>query len=308
MCDTVTAMTTFMAAPSSSLAAIDADIVFLGAPHGTPYPSIDHDVHAGAANALRAAIASDAAWIEHHDYDLGGPVLAGGARLVDVGDLETTSGDGPRNRALIEDATRRVLAAGGAPIVVGGDDSVPIPFLRGFADAGPITVLQIDAHIDWRDEREGEHQGFSSTMRRASEMPHVAGIVQAGTRGLGSARAGELETAAAYGARIVTAAEIARDGVGAALRHLPDGAAIVIALDYDALDAAAMPAVAAPSPGGLSYRDVIDLIDGVVARGRLVGMNGVEFVPARDVTGVAAYTAARILWHAIGRIARQRTG
>ena len=51
-----------------------------------------------------------------------------------------------------------------------------------------VVILQIDAHIDWRDEVGGEHWGLSSNMRRASEMAHVTGIVQVGQRGIGSAR------------------------------------------------------------------------------------------------------------------------
>ena len=66
---------------------------------------------------------------------------------------------------------KSVLAAGAVPMVLGGDDSIPIPVLQAYADRGPVTVVQIDAHIDWRDEVKGERWGLSSTMRRASEMP-----------------------------------------------------------------------------------------------------------------------------------------
>ena len=107
---------------------------------------------------------------------------------------------GPRNRRLIEDATRAIAAAGAVPLLVGGDDSVPIPFLAGLDAGGPLTVLQVDAHIDWRDERRGERLGFSSTMRRASEMAHVERIVQVGMRNYGTARAEEVRVAADWGA------------------------------------------------------------------------------------------------------------
>ena len=127
---------------------------------------------------------------------------------------------------------------------VGGNDSVPIPFLAGFAEAGPVWILQIDAHIDWRDEVHGECFGYSSPMRRASEMGHVAGIVQVGMRGLGSARYAELEDARRYGARIVTSREIHAHGVEAAIRHIPEGASIVVTLDCDGLDPSLMPGVA----------------------------------------------------------------
>ena len=63
--------------------------------------------------------------------------------------------DNAGNRGRIEAKTREILALPAVPILLGGDDSVPIPFLAGFADHGPVWVLQIDAHIDWRDELHG---------------------------------------------------------------------------------------------------------------------------------------------------------
>ncbi|MDQ0396070.1 arginase family protein [Labrys monachus] len=280
--------------------------VLFGAPHGTLYPGIDAAPFAQAPAAIRAASQEDADWTEHWDFDLDGPLFAGGpAACVDIGDVPTTLGDGAGNRALIERQTRAILAASAVPVMIGGDDSVPIPFLAGFAPAGPIWILQVDAHIDWREERYGERFGFSSTMRRASEMPHVAGIVQVGLRGLGSARAAEIEAAKSYGARFVTARELHRDGPEAALRHIPAGANVVVTFDCDALDPAVMPAVAAPTPGGLDYGQAIGLIEGVAARARIAGFDLIEFFPPSDRGGVSAITAARLLVNVIGRIARQ---
>jgi hypothetical protein len=181
------------------------DAVIFGAPHGTPYKGIDNRLHAGSAKAFRTALAADAEWLDHWDYDLGGTLLAGGFRLADLGDLATTPKDGAANRKRIEATTRRILDAGAIPIMFGGDDSTPIPFIAGFAGGPPLTILQIDAHIDWRDERHGERNGFSSTMQRASEQPHVWRIVQAGARRIGSARAQEVADARQWGAHIVTA-------------------------------------------------------------------------------------------------------
>ena len=88
---------------------------------------------------------------------LAGRCLAsGGFRLADLGDLETQPDDGPGNRALIRDCTKAIIDAGAVPIMIGGDDSTPIPFIDAFAGHGPLTILQIDAHIDWREERYGE--------------------------------------------------------------------------------------------------------------------------------------------------------
>jgi agmatinase len=292
---------------SADLPLSQAGIALFGAPHGTPYPGIDNTVYAEAPDALRAALAGEAEWTDHWDYDLDGPLLDGRAvGCADLGNLRTLPEDGPGNRALIRSATEAVVGAGAVPILIGGDDSVPIPFFEGLAGHGPLTIVQIDAHIDWRQERYGEPMGFSSTMRRASEMAHVERIVQVGMRGLGSARRVEVEAAQAWGAEIVPARRVHAGGIGPVLDLIPEGARCVITLDVDGLDPSVMPAVMAPTPGGLSYTQVIDLIAGVAGRGRLVGFDLIEFVPERDPNGIAAITAARVLVNVIGALARQR--
>lgn len=299
-----TASLPFMGAKKSKTPA-GFDAVIFGAPHGTPYKGIDNRVHAGSAKAFRAALAADAGWLEHWDFDLGGILLEGGFRLADLGDLATKPKDGAGNRKLIEACTKRILDAGAIPIMSGGDDSTPIPFIAAFAGGPPITILQIDAHIDWRDERYGERHGFSSTMRRASEQSHVWRIVQAGARGLGSARAQDVMEARQWGAHIVTARDIHRDGLGAVLAHIPEDSGCLISLDCDALDVSQMPAVAYPSPGGLSYTQVTGLIAGVAAKARIAGFTMVEFVAGKDRDGTAAFTAARIACNVIGRLTRR---
>lgn len=285
--------------------------VIFGAGHGTTYPDsqpgMDSSGYELAADAIRAASQADVGLLDHWDFDLGGPLFAGGpVDCVDAGDIETVMHDNAGNRARIEAKTREILAAGAVPLLLGGDDSVPIPFVAAFADHGPIWILQIDAHIDWRDELHGERFGYSSPMRRVSEMAHVAGMVQVGMRGVGSARPEEIEAARRYGSRIVTAREVHAQGVGAALRHIPDGVRVVITLDCDGLDPAIVPAVSARTPGGLTYTQVIDLVAGVGARARIAGFDMVELYPPADVSTLSALTAARILANVIGTLARQR--
>jgi agmatinase len=282
-------------------------IVIFGAPYGTEYQGKDSSGYAAAAANIRAAVAEDAALIENWDFDLGGPLFDGQVpSCIDTGDLPTRVRDNEGNRELITAKTREILSAGAVPIMIGGDDSTPIPFFAGFSESDPVWILQIDAHIDWRDELHGgERFGYSSPMRRASEMAHVAGIVQVGMRGLGSARIQELEDAQRYGAKIVTAREIHAQGITSAIRHIPEGARILITLDCDGLDPSIMPGVVAPTPGGLNYTQVIELIEAAAARGGIAGFDLVEFHTPSDIGGLTALTAARILVNAIGRILRQ---
>jgi len=299
-------MTSFLAFPVSLPDSRSPRAVIFGAGHGSLYPGQDSSAYALAPDAIRAASQGDVPLVEHWDFDLGGPLFDDKpASCIDVGDIPTVMGDNEANRARIEAKTREVLASGAVPILLGGDDSVPIPFLKAFADHGPIWILQIDAHIDWRDERFGEPWGFSSTMRRASEMAHVAGMVQVGLRSVGSARLTETEAAQNFGSRFVTAREIHANGVDAALRHIPDGARVVITLDCDGLDPGIMPGVAARTPGGLTYTQVIDLIAGAGKRATIAGFDIVELYPPADIDGLSAETAARLVVNAIGAIVRQ---
>jgi agmatinase len=171
-------------------------VVIFGAGHGSTYPGKDSSGYALSAGAIRAASQNDAGLVEHWDFDLGGPLFDGKPiSCVDVGNIETVMHDNAGNRDRIEAKMREILALPAVPILLGGDCSVTIPFIAGFADEGPVWVLQIDAHIDWRDDLYGERYGYSSPMRRASEMPHVAGMVQVGLRSVGSARPSDVEAA-----------------------------------------------------------------------------------------------------------------
>jgi len=302
----MTVSPTFLGLPNDLGEGHKPRAVIFGAGHCTTYPGKDSSGYDGAANAIRAASQDDAPFVEHWDFDLGGQLFDGGpVSCVDAGNIPTTMHDNAGNRARVEAKTREVLALGAVPVLLGGDDSLPIPFLAGFADHGPLWILQIDAHIDWRDEVQGERNGYSSPMRRASEMPHVAGMVQVGLRSVGSARHAEIEAAQRFGSRFVTAREVHLQGVEAALRHIPEGARVVITLDCDGLDPAIMPGVAARTPGGLTYTQAIDLIAGVGKRARIVGFDLVEFYPPTDIDGLTAATAARLLVNAIGAIVRQ---
>ena len=142
-------------------------------------------------------------------------------------------------------------------------------------------------------------------MRLASEMGPVAGMVQVGLRRVYDAHATEIEAARSYGSHFVTAREIHTQGVAAALRHIPEGARVVVTLDCDSIDPSIMPGVAARTPGGLTYTQLIDLIAGLGRRARIAGFDLVEFYPPADIDGLSALTAARVLVNAIGAIVRQ---
>ncbi|PYE29867.1 MULTISPECIES: arginase family protein [unclassified Rhizobium] len=302
----MTTLSSFLGFPDRLTNGSTPRAVIFGVGHGSTYPGKDSSGHALAADAIRAASQDDATLIEHWDFDLAGPLFGGNpVCCVDAGNIPTIMYDNEGNRTRIEARTREVLALPSIPILLGGDCSTTIPFLAGFANEMPVWVLQIDAHIDWRDEVHGEHYGYSSPMRRASEMAHVAGIVQVGLRSVGSARPDDINAAQRYGSRFVTAREIHGQGVDAALRHIPEGVRVVVTLDCDSLDPTTMPGVAARTPGGLTYTQVIDLIAGLGKQARIAGFNLVELYPPADIDSLSALTASRLLVNAIGTIVRQ---
>ena len=282
-----------------------ARLALIGADGCTPYPSVGFYC-AGGPQAIRAAAASYAANLGHVNFDLGGPVLPDGVRAVDCGDLAVRMGDAEGNRDLIRAAIGAILDQEAVPLLLGGDDSLPLPMLQALGDAGrQVVILQIDAHIDWRDEVGGERWGLSSTMRRASEMAHVTGIVQVGQRGIGSARPKDLQDALEWGVAFIPAGEVARAGVWRAVDLIPEGAEVVICLDLDALDPSVMPAVIGRTAGGLDYWHVLELVGAVAEKARIVGFDMVEFMPDRDIDGQGATVAAQLLAGVVGILARQ---
>jgi agmatinase len=293
--------TTFCNLPAvalSDLGQSGADVAIFGASHGTPYQPGTPSHAADAPAALRAALGWYDTRRDHIDMDTGQPLL-GAVNAVDIGDVVGDPSDvGAGNRAAIRAAVAAVRAAGAVPIMLGGDDSVPIPFFEGFAGDN-VWVVQVDAHLDWRDEVEGVTHGFSSTMRRASEMAQVAGIVQIGARSVGSARAGELADAKAWGAKLFPMRRVHADGLAPALASIPEGARVVFSIDADGLDPALCPGVLSPAFGGIGYQQMLDLFEGVAARGTIVGATLVEYVAAQDPAGLGATAVARLLCNLI---------
>jgi len=293
---------TFCGVPfCADLGTLEAEVAVLGAPHGTPYEPGTPSHAANGPNAVRGALGWYSADPAQFDFDAMGP-LFGGARVVDCGDVAGDLHDGAANRANIEAAVRGVRARGVLPLLLGGDDSVPIPFFSAFSDARGITIVQIDAHIDWRDEVKGEREGFSSTMRRASEMAQIDRIIQIGARGPGSARKAELENARAWGAFLHTARAVHAQGVAPALAQVPDGAQVILSIDADGIDPSVVPGVILPAFGGLSYQQVLDVIHGVAAKARIVGAAFVEYVPELDPTGSGAQAIARLASNVIAAV------
>ncbi|GGE53612.1 agmatinase [Agaricicola taiwanensis] len=286
---------------------LKADIAFLGIPYGAAYDQFAvSSEQSKFPDALRRATDRIVRGLDHYDFDIGGPLLDGrDIKMVDCGNAAGSPSDPTVHLKNAELAVRKIIKAGALPIVLGGDHSTPIPIFKALAELNkPITLIQVDAHLDWREEINGVSEGLSSPIRRASEMDHIGDIFQIGLRASGSARTAEYEAAKAYGANLITAREVHEQGMDAILARIPDGGNYYLTVDADGLDPSVMPAVLGPAFGGLLYPQMLTLIHGLVKKGRMVGMDVVEIAPDRDHNRRTVIAAGRLIFNLIGAAVR----
>ncbi|MEA2596565.1 MAG: agmatinase, partial [Thermomicrobiales bacterium] len=282
-------------------------VAVIGVPNGWPYEmSAVTSPSSTAPRAIREQSIRYGRFLTHFDWEFDGPLFAGReVRVVDCGDVTMVPGDFAGNSRRTTAVVNAILDRGAIPIVLGGDHAIPIPVFRAYEGRGEMVVVQFDAHIDWRDERNGIVEGLSSTMRRASEMPWVTGMAQIGLRGIGSARQQEVDDARAYGSVLVRAEEVHEQGVEAILRRIPSADRYYITFDADGLDPAIAPGVNDPGFGGLTYYEATNLLRGVARKGRVVGFDFVEVVPSADVQNLTSLLAARLTLNLIGALVHE---
>ncbi|HYJ81706.1 MAG TPA: agmatinase family protein [Allosphingosinicella sp.] len=236
----------------------------------------------GAAQApplIRAAL-----WSDHGNMTSEGGVELGlDVRLSDSGDLPLAEADG--DDALIAAAVARAAADGAVPLVLGGDHSVTLPVMEALAAArGPVDILHFDAHPDLYDDFGGNPRSHASPFARIMERGLARRLVQVGIRTLNRHCR---EQAERFGVEIVEMRRFAPEAV-----PLPEGP-VYISIDMDAFDPAFAPGVSHHEPGGLSVRDVLAVLDRV--RAPIAGADIVEYNPVRDLNGVTAVLAAKLV-------------
>lgn len=286
---------------------LDADIAIIGVPYGIPYPAADPAAPTPSAGpaAIRAGSQRYGRFFDHHDIDLGGSILNHRPiRIVDCGDVVGTPDGGATNHARTEEAIRLIRNRGAVPIVLGGDDSIPIPVMRGLDGDSDIELMHFDAHLDFRDEVYGIRDGWSSSIRRAAEMDHIGHITQIGVRGAGSARVQDVEDVIANGNRIISARTIEERGSEAVAHELPPMKHSYIAFDMDVMDPSIAPGVASTAFGGLTYWQASDMLQFTAERSIVIGANFTEVNPALDLRGITPVLTARLILNLIAAMAR----
>lgn len=288
------------------LATLDADVAVLGVPNdmGTQYRS-------GCRFGPRAireastvfALGHQGMYLHEDDRIYLAPEHV---RIADVGDVDIIHTDMERSRANTTRAVREILKAKAMPVILGGDHAVSEAVVAAFTDLGPLHIIQIDAHLDFVDERCGVRHGHGSPMRRIAEMPHVSGLTQLGIRNVSSSSPRDYEAARAAGSRILSVRQCRELGLPAVLDLIPDNARYYITFDIDGLDPSIAPGTGMPSGGGFTYYEALDLFKGLATKGDVLGIDLVEVCPAYDPTGITAFHAAQILLTALGYIFYER--
>ena len=286
--------------------AIDADFAILGAPFdfGTQFRPGARFGPRGIREASTLFSFGHAGAYDHEDdvtYLENDRV-----RIVDIGDADIIHTDTIQSHANIEAGVRAILDAGAVPIVLGGDHSVNIPCINAFAGEEPFHLVQIDAHLDFVDERHGVRFGHGNPMRRAAEKDYVTGLSQIGIRNVSSTARDGYEDARAMGSDIQSVRQFREMGVDGMLARIPEGARYYVTIDIDGFDPSVAPGTGTPSHGGFLYYEVLELLDGLTKRGSIVGVDLVEVAPDYDPTGSTQTLAAQLLLNLIGRIAHNR--
>ena len=285
---------------------LDADVAVLGAPFdfGTQWRAGARQGPRGIREASTLFAFGHAGAYDHEDDITYLP--EGKFKLVDIGDADIVHTDTVKSHANIEAAVRAILRAGALPVVLGGDHSINIPCINAFDDRGEIHLVQIDAHLDFVDERHGVRYGHGNPMRRAAEKPYITGLTQIGIRNVSSTAREGYEDARKMGSDILSVRQFRKLGVDGVLARIPAGRRYYVTLDIDAFDPSIAPGTGTPSHGGFVYYEVLELLDGLAKRGPIVGLDLVEVAPDHDPTGSTTTLAAQILMNVIGRILHHR--
>jgi arginase len=238
-----------------------------------------------APGKIREALACDASnsWSEL-GVDLG---VAG--VYEDAGDLAFTEKDA---FSVIEAGVGALINAGKRPVSLGGDHSITFPIMKAVGRRHPgLTIFHFDAHPDLYEEFEGNRLSHACPFARIMEAGLAKRLVQVGIRTLNRH---QREQAQKYGVEVVEMRGLP------AYEKLKAEGSVYITFDMDVLDPAFAPGISHREPGGMSVREAIAHLHAI--EGEIVGADLVEYNPVRDIAGMTATVAAKILKEILGRM------
>jgi len=281
--------------------AIDAEVAILGAPFdfGTQWRSGARFGPRGVREASTLFSFGHAGAYDHEDDRT---YLGPDVRIVDIGDADIVHTDTEQSHANIETGVRAILDAGALPVTIGGDLSITIPCINAYEGRGPIHVLQIDAHLDFVDERHGVRHGHGNPMRRAADHAYVTGLTQLGIRNVSSTTKEGYDDARAMGSDILSVRQVRKLGPEATAARIPDGARVYVTIDIDGFCPSIAPGTGTPSHGGFLYYEVMEILRSVARNHEIVGIDLVEVAPPYDPAEVTSVLAAQVLLNLLGYV------
>jgi len=230
-------------------------------------------------------------------------------QVVDAGDVSANPFDIPDALRSIAAAARTTLADVDSLLTIGGDHTIALPLLQVMAERhGPVALVHFDAHLDTWDTYFGAPYTHGTPFRRAVEEGVLDLDVSAhvGIRGpLYSAQ--DLTDDRALGFAIVSTMEVAREGVDACIdrvRQRVGDRPVYVSIDIDVLDPAHAPGTGTPEPGGLTTRELQQILRGFDGL-NLVGADVVEVAPAYDHAELTTVAAANVVYELLGLLALQ---
>lgn len=241
-------------------------------------------------------------------FGVDGEILARlpGRGAVDGGNVPAPLRSPSAMRELVEAEITRIVAAGAAPFVVGGDHSVMLPVLRAVAKHhGPVAVVHVDAHTDTATASEflgGDEYHHGTPLRHALTEGLIAKgqLHQIGIRMGHNAELTQEHSVNIYGIDAISDAGLGGilERVRAAVGRQPT----YLTFDIDAVDPAFAPGTGTPAPGGLTSREALRIVRSLSGI-RLVGMDVVEVLPALDHADLTSLLAASLLMAGLGVLA-----
>ena len=284
---------------------IDADVAVMGAPFdfGTQFRA---GARFGPRSVREASTLFSFGHAGAYDHEDDCTYLPAAVRIVDIGDADIIHTDTTRSHDNIRTGVQAMRAAGALPVVIGGDHSVNIPCIQAFDGHGDIHIFQIDAHLDFVEERHGVKVGHGSPMRRAAEKPYVTGLTQVGIRNVSSTSREGYEAARAMGTDILSVRQARALGPEGVVARIPKGARVYVTLDIDGFCPSIAPGTGTPSHGGFLYYEVLEMLQAIAKNHEVVGMDLVEVAPDYDPTQSTSILAAQILLNFLGFIFHAR--
>ena len=230
-------------------------------------------------------------------------------QVVDAGDAAINPFDLEQAVADVERAALAVLERAQRLVTIGGDHTIALPLLRATsAIHGRCALVHFDAHLDTWDTYFGASYTHGTPFRRAAEegLLDLEHSLHVGIRGpLYSSS--DLADDADLGYRVISTAEISRDGVNDAIHRIRERVGesrIYVSVDIDVLDPAHAPGTGTPEPGGLTTRELQELLRGLDGL-TIAGADVVEVSPPYDHAELSALAAAQVVYELLALLARR---